>query len=125
MGSDLNNFIFEGTKFLPSIKFYSDGQLSISGRIIPDHVTDFFMPLNEWLKKLHSDFVRFEVNIEYINTWGLREIMNLFNSISDNENISKVMAIWYYEEEDEEHREKGTIIAERFPEIKFKFASYL
>lgn len=125
MFTPLQNITIESSKFLPAIDFNCDGQLKITGRIIPDHVTDFFLPLKEWIDKLEVGSVRFEINVEYINSCGLCEIMNLFHSLADNKNIGEVTAVWYYEEEDEEHYEKGLILAERFDNIKFEYISYL
>lgn len=125
MLSALENINIESSKFYPAVEFQSDGQLKITGRIIPDHVTDFFLPLKEWIQKLEVDSVRFEINVEYINSCGLGEIMNLFHALSENKNIRDITAVWYYEEEDEEHHEKGLILAERFKDIKFQYISYL
>jgi hypothetical protein len=125
MLSSSENINIESSKFYPAIEFRSDGQLRINGRIIPDHVTDFFIPLKEWIDKLEIDTVRFEINVEYINSCGLCEIMNLFHALSDNKNINDITAVWYYEEEDEEHHEKGLILAERFEDIKFQYVSYV
>lgn len=119
------NISIAESKFLPAIEFQSNGELKISGRIIPDHVTDFFLPLKEWIEKLAAEEVRFEINVEYINSCGLCEIMNLFHALTSNRDIKDILAIWYYEEEDEEHHEKGLILADRFEEIKFQFISYI
>jgi hypothetical protein len=125
MLSAFENISIESSKFLPAIEFHSDGQLKITGRIIPDHVTDFFLPLKEWIEKLSAQEVRFEINVEYINSCGLCEIMNLFNALAENKNIRDITAVWYYEEEDEEHHEKGLILDERFDDIKFEYISYI
>ena len=125
MFTPLQHISIEASKFLPAIDFRCDGQLKINGRIIPDHVTDFFLPLKEWIEQLTVNSVRFEINVEYINSCGLCEIMNLFHALSENKNIAEVTAVWYYEEEDEEHYEKGMILAERFEDIKFEYISYL
>lgn len=125
MLSSYQNYLIEGSKFMPEIEFRTDGQLKITGKIIPDHVTDFFLPLKEWIEKLSVDSVRFEINVEYINSCGLCEIMNLFHALNGNRNIRDVTAVWFYEEEDEEHHEKGLILSERFSDIKFEFISYI
>lgn len=125
MLSAFENISIESSKFLPAIEFHNDGQLKITGRIIPDHVTDFFLPLKEWIEKLSAQEVRFEINVEYINSCGLCEIMNLFNALAENKNIRDITAVWYYEEEDEEHHEKGLILDERFDDIKFEYISYV
>lgn len=119
------NIYIAESKFLPVVEFHSDGQLKISGRIIPDHVTDFFLPLKEWIEKLTVEEVRFEINVEYINSCGLCEIMNLFHALASNPDIKDILAVWYYEEEDEEHHEKGLILADRFEGIRFQFISYI
>ena len=125
MLSTLGNLSIAESKFMPAIEFHNDGELKISGRIIPDHVTDFFLPLKTWIEKLTADSVRFEINVEYINSCGLCEIMNLFKALSDNKNIRYVTAVWLYEEEDEEHHEKGMILAERFKDFHFQYISYI
>ncbi len=125
MLSTLENLSVAESKFMPAVDFHINGHLKISGRIIPDHVTDFFLPLKIWIEKLAADIVRFEINVEYINSCGLCEIMNLFKALSDNRNIGEITAVWYYEEEDEEHYEKGVIIAERFADFKFQYVSYV
>jgi hypothetical protein len=125
MSSAPENITIEGSKFMPAIEFHSDGQLQITGRIIPDHITDFFLPLKEWIEKLTAQVVRFEINVEYINSCGLCEIINLFKALADNKSIHDITAVWYYEEEDEEHHEKGLILAERFDHIHFQYISYI
>lgn len=125
MSTFQDNLLIEETKFLPAVDFQSNGELKISGKIIPDHVTDFFLPLKEFVDNLNCNSVRFEINVEYINSCGLCEIMNLFHALESNPNVKEVSAVWYYEEEDEEHHEKGIILAERFSDFRFQYISYV
>ena len=102
----------EGTIKTPMIHFeYDTGNLTISGRSIPENSIDFYKGAMDWLDeyvKSPKPDTEFTVRLEYFNTSSskcLVEIFRKLEGIYSDGNIVNVM--WFYEEEDEDMMESG------------------
>jgi hypothetical protein len=120
-----DDLVISSSKLLPSVDFRTTGSLKIEGKLIPDHVTDFFKPLNDWLRKLVCKNIVCDINIEYISNNASVQLLDLLKILNDSEFVETITVNWYYEIEDEEHYEKGMIFSEKLKRIRFTFFSYI
>jgi hypothetical protein len=119
------DLIINNTKLLPSVIFRSSGILMMEGKVIPDHVNDFFLPLKEWIINFQCKNVLFDIDIEYITNNASSQLFNLLKLLNDSNLIENITVNWHYEIEDEEHYEKGVIFSEKLKRIKFHYLSYV
>jgi len=108
----MDNFIIEGSKQTPEIKFdASSGILEIMGRSIPENTFEFFNPVLTWLEeyaKSPAAKTIVKVNLEYFNTSSSKYILEIFKRAKSILNDGNdVLVEWYYEEDDEEMMETG------------------
>jgi len=120
-----DDILIEATKLFPKVHFRSNGELSITGRIISDHLREFFSPLFNWVDKCTCDKVLLEVNLDYLNSNGTFLLIELLHRMEDKESITGIKVIWHYEEEDEGHFELGEIVREKLNRAEFRYESYL
>ena len=90
------------TKLYPEIHFKPNGNLKITGRIISDHLCDFFQPLFEWVENSICHQIKLEIDLEYLNSNGTFILVELFRRMENNSNIKDIEVIWMFEEEDED-----------------------
>ena len=119
------NLIISSSKLLPEVVFETSGSLKIEGKLIPDHVTDFFRPLKEWLMNLVCNRIVFDINIEYMSNNASVQLLNLLKILNSNDSVENIIVNWFYEVEDEEHYETGLIFKDELKKIKFNFYSYV
>ncbi len=113
----------EGTDLLPSVTFLREGSMRIEGKIISNDINSFFAPLHNWIKDLRSNKVIFDVDVEYLNSRASVQLFKLLKTLNDNLIIQHICVFWHYEEEDDEHFEKGKIMDEKLNRIKFFYKS--
>jgi len=95
------DLIIDSTKLLPSVIFRSSGILMMEGKVIPDHVTDFFKPLYDWVGNLICKNALFDIDIEYISNNASAQLFKLLKTLNDSELIENITVHWHYEIEDE------------------------
>jgi hypothetical protein len=115
----------EATKLFPEVNFRADGKLRISGRIISDHLQDFFTPLFHWVDECSCNDIVLEVNLDYLNSNGTFLLCDLLRRMESKDSIMKISVLWIYEEEDEEHYELGELIREKLKRTLFNYMSYV
>jgi len=108
----------------PSIIFKPDGELILKGRSIPESVYRIYSPAICWLEELTAENVTFNINLEYINSASKVMLLDVFRTIEFNEHIKNITVNWYYELEDEDHKETGKIFEESTNRSKFNFIAY-
>lgn len=84
------------------------GEISISGRSIPENPIDFYQPLLNSLKLYISNIdayvpLTIKFCLEYFNTMSAKTFVEIFKLLFDTN--SKV--IWYYDENDDDILEAG------------------
>ena len=114
----------EATKQFPEILFRPDGHLRISGRLIHDHLQDFFHPLYIWIDKANCDYAQIDIDLEYLNTTGAFHLAELIHRIEANKAIKNIGIVWHYEEDDEEHYDLGSFIEHKIKRAKFNYLSH-
>ena len=64
----MNSLVIRKTDSTPEISFLQKGELTITGRSLPEDVHKFYDPLIDWVKKYEGDKVKVELKLEYLNT---------------------------------------------------------
>lgn len=108
----MENIQLEGTGRTPEVSFNAQtGDLSISGRSIPENSIAFYQPLFDWLDEYITSpcpETTFEFNLEYFNTSSSKCILDMLRkleTLSEKQNDTTVK--WYYDEGDEDMEESG------------------
>jgi hypothetical protein len=115
---------FKGSNILPEIYFKKEGKLKIQGKIIPDSISSFFVPLHYWINELRCSSVTFDINIECMNPNALQELFHLIRTLAENTSIQQIVVLWHYKEKDDENYEMGKLFATQFENIKFIYISH-
>jgi hypothetical protein len=96
----------------PEVEFLADtGELTMTGRSIPEDPGEFYDHLIEWVKDY---FVKpaqktvLSITLEYINSGSSKYLLELLRIMKLNhENGKQVHVKWYFEEGDESIQELG------------------
>jgi SiaC family regulatory phosphoprotein len=121
-----NQKILSPTKNTPEVILDPKGIIILTGRLIPENAEDFFNPIEEWINdyfKNPADITIVEIHLEYINSVGIRFLLNIIHKITHiylQKNTKKFAMEWYYKEEDEDMLEKGRYFSSDL-DIPFSF----
>lgn len=105
------------TKNTPKVILDPKGMFKLTGRLISENPLDFFNSIEEWLNeylKNPAEITFVEICLEYINSVGTKYLLNIIHEIVNihlQNNKKKFVINWYYKEEDEDMREKGTFFS--------------
>jgi len=105
------------TKNTPKVILDPKGMFKLTGRLISENPLDFFNSIEEWLNeylKNPAEITFVEICLEYINSVGTKYLLNIIHEIVNihlQKNKKKFVINWYYKEEDEDMREKGTFFS--------------
>lgn len=108
----MKNLIIKGEAKTPTIEFnYSNGELVISGRSIPENSIEFYKPVIEWLELLKvsdKDKIVLDIKLEYFNTSSSKCILDVFKKLEEIRGVGKDASIrWFFESDDEDMEEAG------------------
>ena len=117
----ISSIVLQQTNSTPEISFLKKGELKIIGRSIPEDVHKFYNPLIDWAKKLDAKKVKLDLKLEYLNTSSTKKILSLLVAIDENEKIKKIDVNWYYESDDMEMEELGSIYEVELKKAKFNY----
>ncbi len=106
----------------------------ISGESRPEDVSDFFMPILNWLDEFGVDLdekegrdkagqMEFNFNIDYFNSTSATFILDIVKKIGKIRSTGNdIMVKWHYEEDDEDMLEVGKEMSRlvKFPFEYFK-----
>jgi len=118
--------IIAPTGKLPEVILDTDGNIKLTGRLIPENAEDFFHPIEEWVNEYlwdPADITCIEICLEYINSAGTRYLLNLIHRITHvhfRKNNKKFIINWYYNDGDEDILEKGRFFSSDL-DIPFNF----
>ena len=114
----MKDLIITETDFSPRINFkYSENQLSLEGRSLPEDVRGFYGPVFDWLEEFVNTTegpVKLLFKLEYFNTASAKVVVDMLFKL--NELIKRDIPVevkWFYDEYDEDMYEVGL----RFSEI--------
>lgn len=120
----MENLIIEGTHYTPRVEFKNNGNLLLEGKSCPVNVTRFYFPIINWVMGLKAKRVKFDINLEYINSASVKNILEILKELEANKYIKEIEINWYYEEDDDDALETGQILEELSQRIKFIFHEY-
>jgi hypothetical protein len=120
----MENLIIEGTPYTPRVEFRVNGKLLLEGKSCPVNVTRFYYPIINWVLGLKARRVKFDINLEYINSSSVKNILELLKELEANRDIKEIEIKWYYEEGDDDALETGQILEELSDRINFIFHEY-
>jgi hypothetical protein len=109
--------IISPTKNTPEVILDPKGTIRLTGRLISENPAEFFFPIEEWINEyiLNPAEITFaEISIEYINSVGTKFLLDIIRKITQihlRNTKKKSIVNWYYKNEDEDMREKGTFLS--------------
>jgi len=116
----MNSLTIQKTESTPEIKFLRKGELEINGRSLPEDVHKFYDPLIDWVKNLDVEKVKVDLKLEYLNTSSTKKLLNLLTALDNNKNINDINVSWFYEFDDLEMEDLGSIYASELKRINFQ-----
>ncbi len=124
----MNNLIIQAGDDSPYIiADFNKASVEISGKSLPENVTEFYSPLMKWLdtnaRTLKNITVSFKLN--YFNTASSKMILDILLLLEETkEEGKKPRILWYYPEYDEEMHEAGIEYSEMV-DLDFEALKYL
>ncbi len=88
-----------------------ENKFELSGKSLPENVTDFYNPVYKWLEEYKKDPLEetiFHLNIEYFNSASHKAINELLDILAGIEKAGKkVKVVWHFLREDDDMLETG------------------
>lgn len=117
----MNSLVIQKTDSTPEISFLEKGELTITGRSLPEDVHKFYDPLIDWVKQLDVEKVKLDLKLEYLNTSSTKKVLNLLMALDENSMVKDIDVNWYYEFDDLEMEDLGEIYEDELKRIKFNY----
>lgn len=119
------NFIsVSPTEHSPRVEFNSNGKLLFEGRSILKNSIEFFKPLMDFVVKLKSETVVFNINLEYFNTATSKNLFEIIRCLDSNKHIQSFTIIWHFEEYDDASLEMAEIYAEFLSRGEMRYVAH-
>jgi hypothetical protein len=115
--------IIDETGYTPKVQFLPEGQLSITGKSLPEDTAKFYEPLLEWINECTIEKISITVRLDYMNSSSAHQISKFLMSAKDNPTIKECTVEWYYESDDEDSLDFGKEL-EYLTDFTFKFFQY-
>jgi hypothetical protein len=106
----------ESTEDTPMVLFKEDGNLSLSGRSLPEDAFSFYEPILNWLKTYSerpATETTIHINLEYFNTASAKQVFKIVSMLSEIGKKQRVAVKWHYDEGDKDMHASG----ERFSKL--------
>ena len=103
----MNKLFIEATRSTPRVEFLPTGEMSISGRSLPEDPFGFYDTLFGWVKQSTLESVSIEIHLEYMNTSSSKQIYSLLINLREKVSVRNILVKWYFEEGDEDNLETG------------------
>lgn len=117
----MKSLIIQKKDISPTVEFETNGHLLIEGRSIITNATEFFMPLNHFVRELCIPLAVFDINLEYFNTGTSKSLLTLLKLLDSNFNIPEVQVNWYYEKFDSESKKMAEFFEDELSRIHFTY----
>ena len=124
----MERLIIAGTEDTPGVDFNPATQeMHLSGRSLPEDVTDFYQPVLDWLDELEengSGNYTFICSLEYFNTASSKLILDILMKLEDihSSGSTEIKVIWKHDPRDVDMQEAAEEYAE-LVEIPFEVVS--
>lgn len=124
----MEKLYIEKTDETPEVLFDpANGKFELSGKSLPEDVTDFFDKVVNWLEEYGenpNEETVFDFKLTYFNTATAKLIFDILNALeSIAENGQKVLVRWHYSENDEDMKNAGKEY-EDLVEVDFEHVPY-
>lgn len=119
----MNLLYIESTNYTPQVQFAPDGNLSLSGKSLPEDTAKFYQPLISWISDCTLENLDFVFKLDYMNSSSAQQISKLLLLVKDNPHIKSCTVNWYYEMDDEDGLDFGKEL-EYMTDFKFNFFQY-
>lgn len=107
----------KNTEDSPEIVFdKNSGQLTITGKSLPEDAFGFYQPAIEWLSdyiKLPQQQTHVTFNLEYFNTASSKQIFKLISLLKELSKTHAVKITWHFDKGDKDMQASG----ERFSKL--------
>jgi hypothetical protein len=124
----MDSIILSSSETSPAVHFDAAlGRIELSGRSIPEDASAFYFPLLDWLEHYSESpapKTQFVFYLEYINSISQKMLIDIFlkaqKMVKSGQDVN---IVWYYDEEDEEMYEEGSVFRNKLElpmEIKVK-----
>lgn len=104
-----------------------ENKFEITGKSLPENVTEFYDPIFNWLEKYvedPNDETVVEMNIEYFNSASHKAINDFFEILGRiNKKGKSVLIRWYFLRDDEDMLESGHDYAD-LTGLEFEYLGY-
>ena len=105
----------ESTKSTPEVRLDSDGMIRITGRSMATNCCDVYEQVEKWLEVYvpePADITCLDIKLEYLNSRDMKFYISIVKKLMAVGLANKKLIVnWYYEEGDEDIREKGEYIS--------------
>jgi hypothetical protein len=113
----------DGSNYTPQIVFNPDGNLSITGKSLPEDTAKFYEPVLNWIIECDIDSLNITIKLDYMNSSSAHQISKLLIYAKDNPNVKDCNINWYYDTEDEDNLDFGKEL-EYMTDFNFRFLEY-
>ncbi len=118
----------KGTDDTPSVVLDKDnGIFEISGRSLPEDVTQFYQPILDWIDeyaKDPNDKTEVMFKLEYFNTASSKVLLDVLLKYEEiNDAHGNVVIKWHYHEDEEDMKEAGEEY-EDIVTVPFEYVEY-
>lgn len=103
----------------PRISTQGAGFITIEGKAICVNNASVFKSTINWCKKISEEEVFLSIKLDHISMRALRSLIQVLNTLCVNKNIHQVIVKWYFSNDNEDMIEKGKILKDLFPKIRF------
>ncbi|MDX2196071.1 MAG: DUF1987 domain-containing protein [Cytophagales bacterium] len=120
------NINLEGTEDTPKIILDATNSIfEISGRSLPEDVSQFYKPILEWLDAFSpTGKVVFTFKLDYFNTASSKLILDILNRLEKLKlKGANILIQWCHGEDDEDMKEAGEEFSE-LVEVPFEIKAY-
>jgi len=119
----MNNLIIPETNYTPRVEFKSNGELTISGKSLPEDTSLFYEPMVNWVNNCINPNIFLTVRLDYMNSSSAHQVTKILMTLKDNPSVKECSIEWYYESDDEDSLDFGKEL-EYLTDFNFKFYQY-
>ena len=105
----------------PRISAKGEGFLIFEGKALGIYDAIDFNKTLDWCRKISEPKVILIIKLKCLCMGSLRKLMQVFNTLDQNKSIRFIIVKWHFKRDDSDMIEKGKILSELYPEIRFIF----
>src|SRR5512145_1884746 len=90
------------SNYTSNVDFHSDGNITLSGKSLPQDTAKFYEPILNWITECDLDNLNITIHLDYMNSSSAHQISKLLIYAKDNPKVKTCSVNWYYDTEDED-----------------------